>query len=159
MTQLVLKRASMGRPSGEWNEDDYDVLANGIVVGRIFKANATPVGMSWMWTRAFGHHQDRSPTHGYAPTRGGGDGGIREEVAGVDVLFTKRVWVFRHDRGRGLAERFRGKFTLSLPQPLSGLPAAFLSFPVSGISGFVRKQSRGCLKHGPLLVRITRELR
>jgi hypothetical protein len=28
----------------EWNDDDFDVLANGEVVGRIFKANAAPVG-------------------------------------------------------------------------------------------------------------------
>jgi hypothetical protein len=34
---LVLKRASASRPSGEWNEDDYDVLADDIVVGRIMK--------------------------------------------------------------------------------------------------------------------------
>src|SRR5436305_1321028 len=25
--------------------------------------------MSWMWTLAFGHHEDRTPTHGYEPTR------------------------------------------------------------------------------------------
>jgi hypothetical protein len=30
------------------NDDDFDVLANGEVVGRIFKANAAPVGSSWM---------------------------------------------------------------------------------------------------------------
>jgi hypothetical protein len=34
---LVLKRASASRPSGEWNDDDFDVLADGAVVGRIFK--------------------------------------------------------------------------------------------------------------------------
>ena len=33
---LVLKRASISRSSGEWNGDDYDVLADGAVVGRIF---------------------------------------------------------------------------------------------------------------------------
>jgi len=47
----------------------FDVLANGIVVGRIFKANAAPVGSPWLWTLAFGHHEDRTPTHGYAATR------------------------------------------------------------------------------------------
>jgi hypothetical protein len=26
--QLILKRASASRPSGEWSEDDYDVLAD-----------------------------------------------------------------------------------------------------------------------------------
>jgi hypothetical protein len=37
--------------------------------GRIFKANAAPAGSPWMWTLAFGHHEDRTPTHGYAATR------------------------------------------------------------------------------------------
>jgi hypothetical protein len=41
--ELILKRASASRPSGEWNDDDYDVLADGAVVGRIFKVNAAPV--------------------------------------------------------------------------------------------------------------------
>jgi hypothetical protein len=31
------------------NDDDYDVLTNGEVVGRIFKANAASVGSPWMW--------------------------------------------------------------------------------------------------------------
>jgi hypothetical protein len=69
-SSLVLKRASAFRPLGEWNEDDFDVLADGAVVGRIFKANASPVGASWMWTLAFGHHEVRMPTHGYAETPG-----------------------------------------------------------------------------------------
>ena len=66
---LILKRASASRPSGEWNDDDYDVLANGVVVGRIFKVHAAPVGSPWMWSLAFGQHEDRTPTHGYAETR------------------------------------------------------------------------------------------
>src|SRR5262249_16547333 len=45
------------------------VLADGIVVGRIMKTEAAPVGSPWMWTLAFGHHEDRTPTHGYAATR------------------------------------------------------------------------------------------
>ena len=66
---LVLKRASASRLSGEWNDDDFDVLCDSVVVGRIMKAAAVPVGMSWMWTLAFGHHEDRTPTHGYEATR------------------------------------------------------------------------------------------
>jgi hypothetical protein len=66
---LILKRASASRSSGEWGDDDYDVVADGAVVGRIMKAAAVPVGMSWMWTLAFGHREDRTPTHGYAATR------------------------------------------------------------------------------------------
>jgi hypothetical protein len=64
---LTLKRAPPARPSGEGKDDDYDVLAHGEAVGRIFKANAAPVGLSWMWmlftTKA------SQPTHGYEATR------------------------------------------------------------------------------------------
>jgi hypothetical protein len=51
------------------SDDDFDVLANGEVVGRIYKANAAPVGSAWMWTLIFEHHQGHTPTHGYAATR------------------------------------------------------------------------------------------
>jgi hypothetical protein len=61
--QLILKRASTSRPSGKWSEDDYDVLADGVVVGRIMKAIAAPVGSPWFWTLASGYHRDRRPTH------------------------------------------------------------------------------------------------
>jgi hypothetical protein len=31
MTVLLLKRGSASRSSGEWNDDDFDVLADGAV--------------------------------------------------------------------------------------------------------------------------------
>jgi hypothetical protein len=65
---LILKRASASRSSGEWNAADFDVLADRVVVGRILKVHAAPVGSPWMWTLTFGHHEDRTPTHGYAAT-------------------------------------------------------------------------------------------
>ena len=67
MTGLALKRASASRSSGEWNDDDFDVLAD--EVERIMKAATAPVGEPWLWTLAFGQHEDRTPTHGYEPTR------------------------------------------------------------------------------------------
>ena len=67
---LILKRASTSRPSGEWSDDDFDVLAEGVVVGRIFKVNAAPVGQPWMWTLLFEHPKGRTPTYGYAASRG-----------------------------------------------------------------------------------------
>jgi len=69
VTSLVLKGATASPPSGEWDDDDYDVLEDSAVVGRIMKTAAAHVGTPWMWTLAFGHHVDRSPTHGYAATR------------------------------------------------------------------------------------------
>jgi hypothetical protein len=53
---LTLKRGSISHRSGKERDDDYDVLADG---GR----------MPWMWTLALGHHEDRTPTQGYAATR------------------------------------------------------------------------------------------
>jgi hypothetical protein len=66
---LILRHASKSRPSGEWNDDDFDVLADEVVVGRILKANTAPVGRPWMWTLLYGYHRDRSRTHGYEATR------------------------------------------------------------------------------------------
>jgi hypothetical protein len=64
---LVL-RASASRPSGKKSDDDYGVLADGVVVGRIFKVRLGG-RRPWMWTLASGHHKDRTPTHGYEATR------------------------------------------------------------------------------------------
>jgi hypothetical protein len=67
--QLILKRASARRPSDDWSADDYDVLADSVVVGRIMRAIVAPVGSPWFWTLTYGYHHDRRPTHGYAATR------------------------------------------------------------------------------------------
>jgi hypothetical protein len=64
MSSLILKHADASRPSGEWRDGDYGVLADGAVVGRIMKAEALP----WMWTLLF-DYKDRTPTHGYEATR------------------------------------------------------------------------------------------
>jgi hypothetical protein len=56
-------------PSGQWSDDDYDALADGEVVGRIMKVIGAPEDTPWMWTLAYGHHRDRSPTHGFEATR------------------------------------------------------------------------------------------
>jgi hypothetical protein len=69
MSLLMLKHASASRPSDEWNDDDYDVLADGIIIGRIMKAAAVPVGQSWLWTLGFEYHEDCTATHGYEATR------------------------------------------------------------------------------------------
>ena len=47
-------------------DDDYDALADGVVVGRIMKAAAKPTNAFWLWTLGY---EDRIPTHGYEPTR------------------------------------------------------------------------------------------
>jgi hypothetical protein len=64
MSRLILKRAPIG-----WNQDDYDVVFDRILVGRIFLSPAAPNGRQWMWTIGHGHHKGRTPTHRYEPTR------------------------------------------------------------------------------------------
>ena len=53
----------------------------------IMKAAVAPVGTPWMWTLAFGYHEDRTPTHGYAETREAAMTGI---VVGAIVSFLAR---------------------------------------------------------------------
>jgi len=67
-SQLILKHASASRPSGQWSDDDYDVLTDGRVVGRIMRAATAPVGASWLWTYGF-DPLERQPAHGYCATR------------------------------------------------------------------------------------------
>ena len=63
MTPLILKRAPI-----DWNQEDYKVLEDGVVVGRVFLMPIGLKGRPWMWTipDSKGAH---TPTHGYEPTR------------------------------------------------------------------------------------------
>ena len=51
VTQLVLKRASASRPSGRWSDEDYDVLDDGEVIGRILQENTSGLPeLRWVWS-------------------------------------------------------------------------------------------------------------
>ena len=60
MTHLVLEQVTGGH---------YDVLAEGQVVGHIMLSNAAPITTPWIWTLAYGFHDYRKRTRGYAATR------------------------------------------------------------------------------------------
>jgi hypothetical protein len=51
VTTLILKRAKLSRSSGHWNDDDYDVLADGKVIGRILEEGSRfgPPELLWGW--------------------------------------------------------------------------------------------------------------
>jgi hypothetical protein len=69
MTDLLLRQAHASR-AGAQGDDDYDVIgADGLVIGRIFKATKSPTGTPWMWTLGYGDHENRTLTHGYESTR------------------------------------------------------------------------------------------
>ena len=65
MAQLILTRAAKTGAS----DDDYDVLENGVRVGRIMKTADATEGTPWRWTLLFEYHQDRAQTLGYEATR------------------------------------------------------------------------------------------
>jgi hypothetical protein len=63
MPLLILKRGKLSRPSGQWRDHDYDVLEDGVMVGRILSP-AAPQGRQWMW--ANGHNGDiKRAAYGY----------------------------------------------------------------------------------------------
>src|SRR5262245_35062357 len=69
VTDLLLRQAQAGR-AGAQGDYDYDVIgADGVVIGRIFKATSSPAGTPWMWSLAYGDHEDQTLTHGYEATR------------------------------------------------------------------------------------------
>jgi hypothetical protein len=61
--QLILKRSSLAHAGFE----DYDVLHEGEVVGRIY-CNKSVDNRPWFWGLVYSHRRDRSPTHGLEET-------------------------------------------------------------------------------------------
>jgi hypothetical protein len=110
MTQagLILKHAPIGP-----NLEDYDVLDNGVVVGRIlFISAAGPADRQWMW--ASGHNGDIGAR--LRANARGGDGGVQEELAGdvsTVVLTPQHTINPSGQRHESLDE------TLSEPEPSS----------------------------------------
>jgi hypothetical protein len=56
---LILKRALCKSPFSQWSDDDYDVLENSGVVGRIFLSSGAPQERPWML--ASGHKWTHTP--------------------------------------------------------------------------------------------------
>ena len=50
MTGLLLKRAKLSRPSGQWQDEDYDVLSDDKVVGRIYEQGGVREPPELRWT-------------------------------------------------------------------------------------------------------------
>jgi hypothetical protein len=63
--QLVLKLSSLAHAGFE----DYSVLCEGKVVGRVCIAKSSASGKLWFWVLAYRYHEGRTPTHGYEDSR------------------------------------------------------------------------------------------
>jgi hypothetical protein len=68
---LILKRASISRPSGQWKDEDYDVIADGKVVGRILEEGSRfgPPELRWGWSITSIVPATPGVTNGTAATR------------------------------------------------------------------------------------------
>jgi hypothetical protein len=68
------------RPSGEWGDDDYDVLAEGKVIGRIYEGGSasTPPELRWFWSITEVVRVPDVVTHGHAPTLDSAKAKLRE---------------------------------------------------------------------------------
>jgi hypothetical protein len=51
------------------DEECYDVMSNGQVVGHVRLSDAAPAAASWVWAVAFDRREKRKATHGYEATR------------------------------------------------------------------------------------------
>ena len=60
-SKLLLKRSALADAGFE----DYDVLHNGEIVGRIFEAAAAAPLRPWFWCLGYGHLRERWPISGY----------------------------------------------------------------------------------------------
>jgi hypothetical protein len=74
-TPLILKRAPVGD-----NPEDYSVLEDGVVVGRIFTVPTAPPGRPWMWAGGHSAATVKRAARLRGDTRGC-DGGVREVLA------------------------------------------------------------------------------
>jgi hypothetical protein len=64
---LTFRHASK-RPGGPWSPDDYDVMSESKVIGRIFRSATAPADRPWMWTVTGAIVASAVRNHGFAAT-------------------------------------------------------------------------------------------
>jgi hypothetical protein len=69
--RLTLKRPSASRSFGQWKDEDYDVLADGKVIGRILEEGSRfgPPALRWGWSITSIVPATKGVTNGTAATR------------------------------------------------------------------------------------------
>jgi hypothetical protein len=79
---LILKRASASRPSGQWSDSDFDVLADSKAIGRIYEDAhlSTPPELRWFWSVTAIVPAIPTATNGHARTREEANGEVSRRV-------------------------------------------------------------------------------
>jgi len=84
---LILKR----NPVGD-NQEDYSVLENGVIVGRIFTVPVAPPDRPRMWATGHSAATVKRAAHGYEPTREAAIGGVFCRRAGAGRREAEKDW-------------------------------------------------------------------
>jgi hypothetical protein len=104
------------------------------------KAAAAPVGAPWLWTLAFGHHKDRTPTHGYAATREAAMAAFAKSAAGVGIWSSSKCGSPRRLLRRNVREHKMPNSNTIIPitdeQAKLGQKALEV---LQGVGGFLRE--------------------
>lgn len=68
MYSLILKKTA-AHYGGDWSDDDYVVLRDGQVIGRIMLHPQAPKGQPWFWTITTLEQPPSIDNRGYSATR------------------------------------------------------------------------------------------
>jgi hypothetical protein len=60
---LILRRANVSRPSGQWQDEDYDVFDGEREIGRIYRVTDLPES-PWLWGVSFQVTRRKNYGHG-----------------------------------------------------------------------------------------------
>jgi hypothetical protein len=84
VTSLILIRARAFRPWGQWQDEDYDVLVDGKVVGRIYEnaSVSAPPDMRWFWSVTAIVPAIPNRTNGHEPTMDEAKAKFHEDLRG-----------------------------------------------------------------------------
>jgi hypothetical protein len=81
----MLRRGKFSRSSGQWQDEDYDVLADGKVVGRIYEDGSTSTNV-----RPLGVWAIAAALNGVAMA-------LAMSVVGLWIITQLRIWRVRQD--------------------------------------------------------------
>jgi hypothetical protein len=74
---LILRRASISRPSGSWSETDFDVFDGERDIGRVYLVDGYGGKETWVWGVSFQLTGRKS--YGHAPSLDGAKAAFRAE--------------------------------------------------------------------------------
>ena len=142
---LILRRAKVSRPGGQWEDEDYDVFDGDRDVGRIYRVTDQP-DSAWFWGVSFDLTGRKS--YGHAGVRFAAGVSLESELLHLRLVRVRRAFIvgsgpYRY-RSTATFVPFTGPFSwMVLPFPCllwNGLP--ILCFSTKRQRAFVRSECK-----------------